>query len=67
MLRKMKDTVLSYIAKIATNKHICKYGEIVKLNLNSNFKTMDMDVLLDDENKRFKIQVKHYEITGCNT
>ena len=63
----MKDVALSHGAKIAMNKQISEYGEIVKLNLNSKFKTMDMEILLDGEKESVKIQVEHYEITEENT
>lgn len=67
MFQKMKDNALSHGAKIAMNEHISEYGKIVKLNLNSKFKTMDMEVLLDGEDKCISIQVEHYEITEDNT
>ena len=63
----MKDVALSHGAKMAMNQHLHEYGEIVKLNLNSKFKTMDMEVLLDGENECINIQVEHYEITDENT
>ena len=67
MLEKMKDIALSHGAKMAINKQISEYGEIVKLNLNSKFKTMGMEILLDGEKESVKIQVEHYEITEENT
>jgi len=67
MLQKMKDVALSHGARIAMNKQISEYGEIVKLNLNSKFKTMDMEILLDGEDKCINIQIEHYEITEENT
>jgi len=67
MLQKMKDVALSHGARIAMNQHISEYGEIVKLNLNSKFKTMDMEIMLDGENECINIQVEHYEITEENS
>ena len=67
MLQKMKNLALSHGVRIAMNQHISEYGEIVKLNLNSKFKTMDMEILLDGENESVKIQVEHYEITEENS
>ncbi len=67
MLQKMKDVALSHGARIAMNKQISEYGEIVKLNLNSKFKTMEMEIMLDGENECINIQVEHYEITEENT
>jgi len=67
MLQKMKDVALSHGAKIAMNKYMSAYGEIVKLSLNSKFKSMDMEIMLDGEDESVKIQVEHYEITEENS
>lgn len=67
MLQKMKNLALSHGARITMNHHISEYGEIVKLNLNSKFKTMDMEIMLDGENECINIQIEHYEITEENT
>ncbi len=67
MLQKMKDVALSHGAKIVMNQHIGEYGEIVKLTLNSKFKSMDMEIMLDGEKESVKIQVEHYEITEENS
>jgi len=67
MLQKIKDVALSHGARISMNKQISEYGEIVKLNMNSKFKTMDMEILLDGEKESVKIQIEHYEITEENT
>ena len=67
MLQKMKDVALSHGARIAMNKQISEYGEIIKLNLNSKFKTMDMEIMLDGEKESVKIQIEQYEITEENT
>lgn len=40
MLNTMKDKALSTGAKIAINKQIGEYGEVLDLHLNSKFKTM---------------------------
>ena len=66
MLKKMKDVALSHGARIAINQQISDYGEIVKLSLNSKFKSMDMEIMLDGENESVKVQVEHYEITEEN-
>ena len=67
MLQKMKDVALSHGARVAMNQYISEYGEIVKLNLNSKFKTMDMEIMLEGENECINIQVEHYEITEEKT
>ena len=63
MLQAMKDRALSIGAKIAINQYIQDYGEIVKLNLNSKFKSMNLEVKLDGESGSLVIQVEHYVIT----
>jgi hypothetical protein len=67
MIQKLKDLALSHGARVAMNQYISEYGEIVKLNLNSKFKTMDMEIMLDGEDECINIQVEHYEITEENT
>jgi len=66
MIQAMKDKALSTGAKIAINQHIREYGEITKLNLNSKFKSMDIEVKLDGESKSLTVQVEHYQITEDN-
>ena len=43
----MKDKALSKGAKMAENKYLAKYGDILNLSLNSKFKSMSLDILLD--------------------
>jgi len=67
MLEKMKDVALSHGARVAINQQIGEYGEIVKLTLNSKFKSMDMEIMLNGKKESIKIQVEHYEITDKNS
>ncbi len=67
MLQKMKDVALSHGAKTAMNPYMSAYGEIVKLSLNSKFKSMEMEIMLDGEDESVKIQIEHYEITEENS
>ena len=66
MLQAMKDKALSAGAKIAINQQINEYGEIVKLSLNSKFKSMDLEVKLDGESDNLTVQIENYEITEDN-
>jgi len=60
----MKDKAVSTGAKIAINQSIIKeYSEIVKLNLNSKFKSMDLEIMLDGENESLTVQIENYAIT----
>jgi hypothetical protein len=66
MLQAMKDKALSKGAKIAINQQIHEYGVITKLNLNSKFKSIGLEALLNGESESIKVQVEHYEITEDN-
>jgi len=66
MLQAMKDKALSTGAKIAINQHMKDYGEIVKLNLNSKFKSMNLEVRLDGESENLTVEIENYEIAEDN-
>ncbi len=66
MLQAMKDKALSKGAQLAINQQINEYGEIVKLNLNSKFKSMELEVKLDGESENLTVQIERYEITEDN-
>ena len=66
MLQAMKDKALSTGVKIAINQYIKEYGEILELNLNSKFKSMEIEVKLDGESENLTVQIEHYEITEEN-
>jgi len=66
MLNKMKDTALSKGAKIAINKQIKEYGEMLKLNLDSSNKSIDAEVMLDGEKEPLVVKVDRYEMTEEN-
>ena len=66
MLQAIKDKTLSTGAKIAINQQIKDYGEVVKLNLNSQFKSMVIEIRLDGESENLVVRAKHYEITEDN-
>jgi len=63
MLRKMKDATLSKGIKIAINMQIKEYGKMLKLNLNSQEKTINIDVMLDGEKEPLSVHVGKYELT----
>lgn len=63
MFSKMKDTALSKGAKIAINNQIKEYGEMLKLNLNSEQKSIEMEVMLEGEKEPLAVQVEQYELT----
>lgn len=63
MLKKMKDVALSKGAKIAINNQIKEYGKMLKLNLDSANKSIEMEVMLDGEHEPFSVHVRNYEMT----
>jgi len=62
MLKKMKDTALSKGAKIAINHQIKEYGEMLRLNLDSEKKCIEMEVMLEGEKEPLSVNVQRYEI-----
>ncbi len=66
MLKKMKDAALSKGAKIAINNQIKEYGKMLKLNLDSKQKSIEMEVMLEGEHEALKVHVKNYEMTEEN-
>ncbi|RUM68921.1 MAG: hypothetical protein DSZ07_05765 [Sulfurovum sp.] len=67
LLNKGKDLTLSLAIKKVINKKIEKFGEISKLDFNTNTKTIDIEVELKGENKILKIFVDQYEIKEENS
>ncbi len=66
MFKKMKDTTLSKAAKIAINTQIKEYGKMLKLNLDSKQKSIEMEVMLDGEHEPLSVHVRNYEMTEEN-
>ncbi len=68
MLKKIKDSALSKGAKIAINNYIKEYGKMLKLNLDSKQKSIELEVMLDGENEPLHVKVNHYKLSqenGC--
>jgi hypothetical protein len=63
MLKKMKDAALSKGAKIAINNQIKEYGKMLKLNLDSEKKSIEMEVMLEGEKESLTVNVQRYEMT----
>jgi len=64
MLNTMKDKALSKGAKIALNKYVSPYGNISNLSLNTKFKTMQLEILLDGDAKPIDVHIENYELIG---
>ncbi|BAF71911.1 hypothetical protein [Sulfurovum sp. NBC37-1] len=66
MLKKVKDAALSKGAKVAINAYIKEYGKMLKLNLDSEKKSITMEVLLEGEKEPLAVHVERYELTKEN-
>jgi len=66
MFKKMKDAALSKGAKVAINSYIKEYGKMLKLNLDSKSKKIELEVLLEGEKEPLSVNVEHYELTEEN-
>jgi len=58
----MKDAALSKGAKIAINSQVKEYGKMLKLNLDSTQKSIEIEVMLDGEHEPLKVHVRNYEL-----
>jgi hypothetical protein len=63
MLKKMKDAALSKGIKIAVNTQIREYGKMLKFNLDSQNKQIDIEVMLEGEQEPLAVHVGKYELT----
>ena len=66
MFKKLKDKALSKSLEVAINLKIKEYGEMLNLNLDSQNKTIDFEVMLKGEKEPLKVFVKNYEISEEN-
>lgn len=66
MLRGLKDKALSKSLEVAINLKIKEYGKMLKLNLDSQNKTIEFEVMLKGEKEPLKVFVNNYEISEEN-
>ena len=66
MFRGLKDKALSKSLEVAINLKIKEYGEMLKLNLDSQNKTIEFEVMLKGEKEPLKVFVNNYEISEEN-
>ena len=62
LFSKIKDKTLSVTAKIAINTQIKEYGKMLKLNLNSEEKSIELEVMLDGEKEPLTVKVDNYAL-----
>jgi len=66
MLKSLKDKTLSFAIKSAINFKIREFGEMLKLNLDSKNKTIELEVMLLGEKEPLYVNVGKYEIIKEN-
>ena len=62
MFGKLKDKTLSTGARLAINAQLKEYGTMLKLNLNSKEKSIELEVLLDGEKEPLTVKVDNYTL-----
>ena len=60
LFTKIKDKTLSAGAKLAINAQLKEYGKMLKLNLNSQEKSIELEVLLDGEKEPLTVKIDNY-------
>jgi hypothetical protein len=53
-------------AKVAINYKVKEYGEMIKLNLDSNAKTIELELMLEGEKEPLHVKVNRYELREEN-
>lgn len=63
MIKKMKHTELSKGAKVAIDYKIKGYGKMLKFKFDSKRKSIEMEVVLNEEHEFLTVHAKNYETT----
>ena len=66
MFKAIKDTALSKGLQLTANSLIKEYGRVLKLNIDSKDKSIDLEVMLDGEVEPISIKVDKYNIIEEN-
>ena len=66
MFKAIKDTAVSKGLQLTANSLIKEYGKVLKLNVNSKDKSIDLEVMLDGEVEPISIKVGKYDIIEEN-
>ncbi|WP_292660030.1 hypothetical protein [Nitratifractor sp.] len=61
MVQGMKDRILSKGAQLAINAKIREFGKMLKLDLDSKRKSLEMEVMLEGEKEPLFVSVERYE------
>jgi len=66
MFKTIKDKTVAFSLKKILNIKFKEYGEMLKLNLDSTNKTINLEVMLKGEKEPLEIKVNQYEIIQEN-
>jgi len=58
-----KDKGLSVAVQTAINYKIKEFGEMIKFNLDSKTKTIELEIMLDGEKEPLNVKVNSYKLT----
>ena len=62
-IKESKDKAVSIAVKKAINYKLKEMGKMVKFNLDSTKKTIELEILLDGESEPLYVSVERYELT----
>lgn len=62
MFKKAKDAMLSSGAKKFIESQIKEYGQVLKFNLDSKTKSIELEVMLEGEKEPLHVKVNRYEM-----
>jgi len=66
MFKRAKDIALSKGVQMALNHKIKEFGEMIKLNLDSQNKTIELEVMLEGEKEPLHVKVNRYALNEEN-
>ena len=63
MFKKAKDAMLSKGAKTFIDSQIKEYGKVLKFNLDSKTKSIELEVMLEGEKEPLHVKINRYEMS----
>ena len=62
MLHKIKDVALSKTLKVAMNRMMKSYGEVLSFQIDSKTKSLKIEVMLEGEYDALDVDIAHYHL-----
>ncbi len=66
MLKGFKDIAISKGLQMTANNLIKEYGKVLKLNVNSNDKSIDLEIMLEGELEPISVKIDKYTLIEKN-